>query len=145
MWTSAQSLLYSFSLAFDNISNVLTKGRSKVSPKIWVAIGSILAFALSVAMTLFGLTPAFNAFLLTIGIAIPSIGGILIAHYFIVLRGNFALAFENVPTIRPVAFAAWIIGIVVAKNLAMGIPALNGLLAAFICYSVLGLATVRRS
>ena len=140
MWTSAQSLLYSFSLAFKDIAGVITKDRSKLSREMWVIVGSCVAFVASIFMTLLGLTSAFNSFLLAIGIAIPSVGGILIAHYFIVQRDT-EHAFENMPKIRPIAYISWIVGILAAKFITVGVPALNGLLAAAILYSILGLAT----
>lgn len=144
MWTSAQSLLYSFSLAFQDIAGVVTKGRSKASREVWVIVGGVVAFAGSVVMTLYGLTSSFNAFLLTVGIAIPSIGGILIAHYFVVQR-NFETAFDNIPNVRVVAFVSWLAGIVVAKFVGWGIPAINGLITAAVLYSILGLAAKARA
>ena len=140
MWTSAQSLLYSFSLAFKDIAGVLTKGKSSLSREKWVIVGSIVAFIGSIIMTLYGLTSSFNAFLLTIGIAIPSVGGILIAHYFIVQR-DMEHAFDNMPGIRIIAYISWVAGILAAKFVTIGVPALNGLLTAAILYSILGLAT----
>ena len=144
MWTSGQSLLYSFALAFDNIYKLIAKKEKGFSISIWVGIGSGIAFILSVIMTAYGLTPSFNAFLLTIGIAIPAIGGILISHYYIVNR-DMDNVFENMPTLRPYAFVAWICGILVAKYVIWGIPALNGMLAALIAYAILSLAISKKA
>ena len=142
MWTSGQSLLYSFSLAFDNISKIAIKNKKGFPLSLWVGIGSAIAFIGSIIMTAYGLTASFNTFLLTIGIAIPPIGGILISHYYIINK-NMDNAFENMPSIRPYAFIAWICGILIAKYIGFGIPALNGMISAFLIYAVLGLVLAR--
>ena len=139
MWTSGQSLLYSFALAFENIAKVIIKDGREYPFSLRVGVGSIIAFILSAIMTAYGLTSSFNAFLLTIGIAIPSIGRILISHYHIVQRDT-SRAFENMVPFRAHAFAAWICGILVAKYVTFGIPALSGMLSAMIIYALLSMA-----
>lgn len=136
MWTSGQSLLYSFSLAFDNMAKMFLTSKKDITSSTWVILGGIIAFIGSAVMTAYGLTASFNKFLLTIGIAIPAIGGILIAHYHIVYRDKVNY-FDNMPSFRINSFISWIIGIIIAKYINMGIPALNGLISALVFYVIL--------
>jgi len=137
MWTSAQTLLYSFSLALMNIQNVLIR-EEKISEQICIVIGATLALIGSIFMSYMGFTSSFQSFLLTIGVAIPPIGGILIAHYLLVY-GITEKSFENMPKIRYTAFVAWLCGIAVAKLFNIGIPALQGFITTIIIYSILEL------
>jgi len=137
MWTSGQTLLYSFSLAFNNIYKLFIKDKKEISNSKWVILGSVLALIGSFIMLSYGVTASFNKFLLTIGIAIPAIGGILIAHYHIVYRGK-TNHFGVISSFRLNAFISWGIGILIAKYINLGIPALNGMLSASIVYIILG-------
>lgn len=136
MWTSGQSLLYSFALALSNIENTLTK-EVRYGRAFWISVGGVVAFIGSLIMGYYGLTSAFQNFLLTIGVAIPPIGGILIAHYFIVSRSQ-KTSDDSFPAFNYSAFVAWVVGICVAKFVQLGIPPLQGMFAALITYSIIG-------
>jgi cytosine permease len=79
----------------------------------------------------------FVGFLNVLGAAIPSIGAIIIADYFIVKRRNYKpfadMTFKNVNWI---AMVAWAIGVAFAQ-LAPGITPLNALIGTAVVYTAL--------
>ncbi|MFE7463856.1 cytosine permease [Streptomyces sp. NPDC057499] len=94
-----------------------------------------------------GIMTHFTEFLSVLGVAIPPIGGIIVAEYWIVKRMRRPLdetrASETLPasspTWVPMSLAIWIAAFCVGKFYDGGIPALNSLATAFVLYSVLGL------
>ncbi|MEV8454620.1 cytosine permease [Streptomyces sp. NPDC052095] len=94
-----------------------------------------------------GIMTHFTEFLSVLGVAIPPIGGIIVAEYWIVKRMRKPLdetrASETLPasspTWVPMSLAIWIAAFCVGKFYDGGIPALNSLATAFVLYSVLGL------
>ncbi|MCX4848284.1 cytosine permease [Streptomyces sp. NBC_00893] len=94
-----------------------------------------------------GIMTHFTEFLSILGVAIPPIGGIIVAEYWVVKKMRRPLdetrASETLPktspTWVPMSIAIWIAAFCVGKFYDGGIPALNSLATAFILYSVLGL------
>ncbi|THA63836.1 cytosine permease [Streptomyces sp. A0958] len=94
-----------------------------------------------------GIMSHFTEFLTILGVAIPPIGGIIVAEYWIVKRMRRPLdetrASETLPatspTWVPASLAIWVAAFCVGKFYDGGIPALNSLATAFVLYSVLGL------
>ncbi|GGT29773.1 cytosine permease [Streptomyces atratus] len=94
-----------------------------------------------------GIMTHFTEFLSVLGVAIPPIGGIIVAEYWVVKRMRKPLDDtresetlpKSSPTWVPMSIAIWIAAFCVGKFYEGGIPALNSLATAFILYSVLGL------
>ncbi|MEU6919702.1 MULTISPECIES: cytosine permease [unclassified Streptomyces] len=94
-----------------------------------------------------GIMTHFTEFLSILGVAIPPIGGIIVAEYWVVKKMRKPLDEtresetlpRTSPTWVPMSIAIWIAAFCVGKFYDGGIPALNSLATAFILYSVLGL------
>ncbi|MFJ9677159.1 cytosine permease [Streptomyces sp. NPDC101194] len=94
-----------------------------------------------------GIMTHFTEFLSILGVAIPPIGGIIVAEYWVVKRMRKPLDEtresetlpKSSPTWVPMSIAIWIAAFCVGKFYEGGIPALNSLATAFALYSVLGL------
>ncbi|MEE1842519.1 cytosine permease [Streptomyces sp. NPDC007076] len=109
-----------------------------------------VTIALGIAGTVLsavGIMTHFTEFLSVLGVAIPPIGGIIVAEYWVVKRMRKPLDEtresetlpRTSPTWVPMSIAIWIAAFCVGKFYDGGIPALNSLATAFILYSVLGL------
>ncbi|MBC7338768.1 MAG: cytosine permease [Firmicutes bacterium] len=130
MWTSGDNLLWSFSLGFTNIEKSLT-GRQKVGRAGWVTLASIIAFTIGVLMIQSGITAAFNAQLKVVGIAVPPVGGVLLAEYY-ARRGKRSLVPVHWPGV-----VSWLAGTAFSWLVKGGIPALQGMAVAFLVYWLL--------
>ncbi|MEU0628324.1 cytosine permease [Streptomyces sp. NPDC005989] len=94
-----------------------------------------------------GIMTHFTEFLSILGVAIPPIGGIIVAEYWVVKKMRKPLDEtresetlpRTSPTWVPMSIAIWIAAFCVGKFYDGGIPALNSLATAFILYSALGL------
>nr|WSW69516.1 cytosine permease [Streptomyces sp. NBC_00995] len=109
-----------------------------------------VTIVLGVAGTLLsavGIMTHFTEFLTILGVAIPPIGGIIVAEYWVVKKMRKPLddtrESETLPTSSPtwvpMSIVIWIAAFCVGKFYDGGIPALNSLATAFVLYSVLGL------
>ncbi|MFH9570762.1 cytosine permease [Streptomyces sp. NPDC017230] len=95
-----------------------------------------------------GIMTHFTDFLSVLGVAIPPVGGIIVAEYWVVRRMRAPLDATREagtlpatsPTWVPMSLVIWALAFCVGKFYAGGIPALNSLLTAFVLYCVLGLA-----
>ncbi|MDD2600696.1 MAG: cytosine permease [Kiritimatiellae bacterium] len=143
--TSGQAIVYSFSLAVMNITKVLNRGKEStvLNARFWVTAGCLFAAAVGVIMTKFGLLNSFKNFLTMIGIVVPPVGGLIMAHFLIVER-DFERPFEAMPAVRVTAFIAWACGIAGAYFLKFGVIPLNGFFVAVIAYTVLRFAVTGR-
>ncbi|MFK0168838.1 cytosine permease [Streptomyces sp. NPDC090306] len=100
------------------------------------------------ALSAVGIMTHFTDFLSVLGVAIPPVGGIIVAEYWIVRRMRKPLDETREagtlpatsPTWVPLSLVIWAAAFCVGKFYDGGIPALNSLLTAFVLYSVLGLA-----
>ncbi|MEU3652870.1 cytosine permease [Streptomyces sp. NPDC032161] len=110
----------------------------------------VITIVLGVAGTVLsavGIMTHFTDFLSVLGVAIPPIGGIIVAEYWVVKRMRKPLDDtresetlpKTSPTWVPMSLAIWIAAFCVGKFYDGGIPALNSLATAFVLYSVLGL------
>ncbi|MFJ1548171.1 cytosine permease [Streptomyces sp. NPDC088246] len=110
------------------------------------AVTIVLGIA-GTALSAVGIMTHFTEFLSVLGVAIPPIGGIIVAEYWVVKRMRKPLDEtresetlpKSSPTWVPMSIAIWIAAFCVGKFYDGGIPALNSLATAFILYSVLGL------
>lgn len=149
MWTSADNNLYSFSLAFTSLSDVLGQ-RDFFSKEVWVVIGGVLVFIGAAA----GLYSQFTDFLLTIAITVPPMAGIFISKYYIL--GEYKKSgdemFKEIQNtdvaVSYVAFITWIISSTFAyfaDQGALGLPAfvqqsspaVNALILSAVLYAIL--------
>ncbi|MFI6520552.1 purine-cytosine permease family protein [Spirillospora sp. NPDC050679] len=95
-----------------------------------------------------GFLDHFKDFLSLLGVAIPPIGGIIVAEYWIARRQRPELDAtrdagalpERVPTWIPGSLAVWVAAFCVGKFTHWGIPALNSLATAIVLYLVLAYA-----
>ncbi|RDD84047.1 cytosine permease [Streptomyces parvulus] len=110
-----------------------------------------VTIALGIAGTLLsavGMMTHFTDFLSVLGVAIPPVGGIIVAEYWVVRRMRAPLDATreagtlpaSSPTWVPMSLVIWAAAFCVGKFYDGGIPALNSLLTAFVLYCVLGLA-----
>jgi cytosine permease len=136
--TSGQAIVYSFSLAVMNITRVVNGGEESriFNNRFWITAGCVIASVVGVIMTKTGLLFSFLNFIKVIGIAVPPVGGLIMAHFLIVER-NFERPFENMPAIRLTAFVAWGLGVAGAHFLRFGIAPLNGFFVAVAVYTAL--------
>lgn len=121
IWTTNDNALYASGLGFANIT--------KLPKKLFVVVNGIVGTVF--AMWMYN---NFVGFLNVLGAAIPSIGAIIIADYFVVKRRNYKpfaqMTFKNVNWI---ALVAWVIGVAFAQ-LAPGITPLNALIGTAAVY-----------
>ncbi|MFE4717992.1 cytosine permease, partial [Streptomyces sp. NPDC056728] len=133
--------LYGSSLGVVNFFQVVF-GKRLHRGAVTVALG--LAGTLLSAV---GIMTHFTEFLSVLGVAIPPIGGIIVAEYWVVRRMRKPLDETresgtlpaSSPTWVPLSIVIWIAAFCVGKYVTVGIPALNSLATAFVLYSVLGL------
>lgn len=139
--TSGQAIVYSFSLAVMNITKVLNNGKESrvLNSHFWTIAGCLFAAVVGVAMTKFGLLNTFKNFLIMIGIVVPPVGGLIMAHFLIVER-DFERPFEAMPAVRVTAFIAWVCGIAGAYFMKFGVIPLNGFFVAVVVYTALRFA-----
>jgi cytosine permease len=143
--TSGQAIVYSFSLAVMNITRVFTGERDLrvLNDKFWIVTGCLIAATVGVVMTRSGLLHSFLSFIKLIGIAVPPVGGLIVAHYLIVER-DFERPFRSIPALCPLAFAGWICGVAGAFLMKFGIAPLNGFFTAIVVYSTLRTIITKR-
>ncbi|WP_080872000.1 cytosine permease [Oceanobacillus timonensis] len=123
IWTTNDSALYASGLGFANITKLPKK-------KIVVFNGIIGTIA---AMWLYN---NFVGFLNVLGSALPSIGAIILADYFLVRRRKYA-PFETMTfqSVNWVAIVAWAGGVAIA-NFVPGIPPINALIGTSVIYVI---------
>ena len=124
IWTTNDNALYASGLGFSNITK-LPKNKLVIFNGLIGTIG---------AMYLYN---NFVGWLTFLGSFIPSIGGIIIADYFIVNKGNYEnieeMSFEKV---NKVAIITWVIGVVSARYLP-GVAPLNAVLSSMVTYVII--------
>ena len=131
IWTTNDNALYASGLGFSNIT--------RLPKKILVMVNGVIGTAL--ALYLYNNFVGWLSFLNTM---LPSIGGVIIADYYLIRRGQYgrldASCFE---TIRVTAVAAWLAGVLAARLLP-GIAPVNGVLCAVGAYLAAERLTVWR-
>lgn len=123
IWTTNDNALYASGLGFSNITGL---------PKKAVVMANGVVGTLA-ALYLYNNFVGWLSFLNTM---LPSIGGILIADYFMVRKGLYSRLDETrFEAIRPTAIVAWAAGVVAARVIP-GIAPVNSVLAAIGVYLV---------
>ncbi|HLQ73192.1 MAG TPA: cytosine permease [Bacillota bacterium] len=124
IWTTNDNALYASSLGLSNIT--------KISRKKVVIFNGLLGTILASWLYLH-----FVDFLTILGSALPPIGAIILADFFILRRGNYkpyeGMAFRSINWIAIVAWGAGVISALVIP----GIPPINALLGAGVVHVVL--------
>ncbi|MBD2898509.1 Cytosine permease [Actinomadura sp. RB99] len=100
-----------------------------------------------------GFLDHFKDFLSLLGVAIPPIGGIIVAEYWIARRRRGVLDAtrpagrlpDRVPTWIPGSLAVWLAAFCVGEFVDWGIPALNSLITAMVLYVALAFAGLMRA
>lgn len=121
IWTTNDNALYASGLGFSSITKI-SKGKMVVFNGI---VGTLAA------MWLYN---NFVSWLTLLGSALPPIGAIILADYFLIKRGNYA-AFQTMTfkSVNWIAIISWVIGVASAK-LVPGIPPLNALIGSVVVY-----------
>ncbi len=123
IWTTNDNALYASGLGFSNITGL---------PKKLVVLANGVIGTLA-ALYLYN---NFVGWLSLLNTMLPSIGGILIADYYMVRKRLYgSLTDTHFETVRPTAIIAWAAGVVAAKTLP-GIAPVNSVLAAIGVYLV---------
>lgn len=128
--------LYAPSLAIVNIFDSLF---NKHVNRTFVTI--IIGF-IGTLLSVMGILSHFQGFLSFLGIALPPVGGILIAEYFLIKRYKKAMEAsrkmnrlpETYEKWNPITLLSWILAFLVGLLLEWGIPSLNSLLTGSILY-----------
>jgi cytosine permease len=127
-WTTNDDNLYSASLA-------VTAAFPKVSKSAVVVAIGLTATVLATA----GVSNLFVPFLMTLGVTIPPIGGVIIADQLVVKPRT-----QREGPVAWVAFLSWAVGMLVGYLIPVGVPALNGIIAAFAIFVVISLSISKR-
>ncbi|MFC4402934.1 cytosine permease [Gracilibacillus xinjiangensis] len=121
IWTTNDNSLYASGLGFSNITKI-KKSKLVIFNGL---VGTILA------MWLYN---NFVGWLTLLGAALPPIGAILLADFFILRKANYpALEEMTFQAVRWPAIIAWVGGFAAAQFLP-GIPPLNGIIGASVIY-----------
>ncbi len=132
-WTSNDNNLYCASLGLSVMFRQWKKWRL-----------AIVSGAAGIILAVWGIYDQFIPFLSTLGILVPSLGGVMAADYFLFNRSIYELgAMERIPGIRVLSYISWGIGTVFAfltsfTGLVLTtVPALDGFLIAVLVHVVL--------
>ncbi|MEV0318110.1 cytosine permease [Streptomyces sp. NPDC050658] len=133
--------LYGSSLGVVNFFQVVFRKRLHRGA-VTIALG-----VAGTALSAVGIMTHFTEFLSVLGVAIPPIGGIVVAEYWVVRKMRRPLDETREagtlpatsPTWVPMSLVIWAAAFCVGKFYDGGIPALNSLATAFVLYCVLGL------
>ena len=132
IWTTNDNALYSSGLGFSNITKIK---KSKL-----VVVNGVLG-------TIFA-TVLYNNFvgwLAMLNTLLPSIGGVVLADYFFVKKGNYpAIKDANFEAVNWVAIASWLAGVVAAKFIP-GIAPLNSVISTMVVYTIAMKAGAKKS
>ncbi|MCM4076515.1 purine-cytosine permease family protein [Paractinoplanes hotanensis] len=133
LWNTADNNIYSASLAFTSVSNLL---KVKISKPVW----TVVAVAIAVGIAFLGVADQFGKFLTVIGVVVPPFAGLLIAHFWVVQRRTED-ALRNLPAVRWEAVVCWIAAALLAYyGDFLLVNAIEGLVAGFVLYTIAGLA-----
>ncbi len=132
LWTTNGANLYSVGLTLANVFNL---PRSRIMYAVVVLCALLTLFKPYEIGAIFGI-------LITVGIVVPPLAGILIADYFVIHRQQYPdLDQVRFKGVNLNALIAWVTASLVAYYVDWGLTALNGLVIAFIAYSLLMKAT----
>lgn len=125
IWTTQDNTIYNFSLAGCHFFR--TTKRRQVT-LVGAAVGTVLA--------LFGFAELLVPFLLTLGTAIPPLGGVVLADFFVCRRGKYP-DLDKPAAFVGSGFLAYGVGVAAAWFLP-GVPPVTGIVVGFLVQAVLG-------
>lgn len=126
-WTSNTTNAYSAGISMVMLFNLKDDKRAATTLVAGV-VGTVLA--------LLGLSSYFEQVLNVLGYAFAPMAGVLIADYWILMRGR-PENWKEVPGVDISGLVSWCIGVVVSVAIPYGLPVLNGLIAAGAVYWVM--------
>ncbi len=126
-WTSNTTNAYSAGISMVMLFNLKDDKRAVTTLVAGVA-GTILA--------LLGLSSYFEEVLNVLGYAFAPMAGILIADYWILMKGR-PESWKETPGVDISGLVSWCIGVVVSVAIPYGLPVLNGLIVAGAVYWVM--------
>lgn len=130
IWTTNDNALYASGLGFSNIT--------RLPKKIMVIVNGIIGTLL--ALYLYN---NFVGFLNVLNSMLPSIGGVLIADYFLVHKSKYiAFAEKKISKFRWSAVVAWGFGVLAATYLP-GIAPVNSVVSSIVVYVIIEKAILK--
>ncbi|BGI53585.1 MAG: cytosine permease [Candidatus Hamiltonella defensa (Ceratovacuna japonica)] len=131
-------ILYSASLA---LANILEGAIGKKYPRLWL---TMISGVIGTMLSIMGILDKFTDFLIMLGVVFPPISGVMLVDYYILRTSRSVLeaarqaqalpARASVPLIGWHAIAACVVGALAGITVESGIPSLNSLLVASLCY-----------
>ncbi|MDV2481126.1 cytosine permease [Methanoculleus sp. Wushi-C6] len=126
IWTTQDNTIYNFSVAG---CHFFRTERRRLVTSAGAAAGTLLA--------LLGMYDWLIPYMVTMGVLIPPLGGVIMADFFIGRRGRYPPFEEGaVPRFNRRGLAAYAAGSLAAAVIP-GIPPVNGIVAAFLVYALL--------
>lgn len=109
------------------------------------AVLTLIIGCLGTLGSVLGILDKIVGFLIILGVTIPPIGGIIIVDYFILKRSRKELDESKLQGklpntlefVNPIALISWLSGFLVGHYGTVGIPALNSLFTAALCYLII--------
>ena len=122
--SSIDTQLYSVGLGFANVFNY---SRVKLT-----AIGGVIGVLVAIT----GVIDYWTAWLSTLGVIVPPLGGIMLASYYVTCKVGYCALDDIKCKINWVAIISWLIGI--GCSLCVSIcPSIQGIIGGFIAYAVI--------
>ena len=126
IWTTQDNTIYNFSMA--GCSLLRTENRKLVT------LGGALV---GILLAAFGFADKLVPFLLLLGTVIPPLGGVIAADFFWVHKGEYPDLKDPLPAMNWFGLSAYALG-TAAAFLLPGVAPVNGVLAAFVAFALLG-------
>lgn len=134
IWTTQDNTIYNFSLAG---CNFFRTERRRLVTVLGALVGTMLA--------LLGFAQWLVPFLLLLGTAIPPLGGVILADFFVTRKGRYPEMTEvSLPKIQWAGLLSYAGGVVAASSLP-GIAPVTGVVAAFLAHLVLARVSLGHS
>lgn len=138
--------LYSSSLGLVNLID-LGFGKRANLPVVTFVLG-----VFGTILSVLGILGHFQSFLLLLGVALPPVGGILIAEYFFIKRYKKALDEsrekgllpDSYESWNPITLFAWVVGSLAGHFLQWGIPSVTSLIVGGVLYWTISKVVNRR-
>ena len=126
-WTSNTTNAYSAGISMVMLFNLKDDKR---------AVTTLVAGVVGTVLALLGLSSYFEEVLNVLGYAFAPMAGVLIADYWILMKGR-PENWKEAPGVDISGLVSWCIGVVVSVAIPYGLPVLNGLVAASAVYWVM--------
>lgn len=133
LWTTTDNNIYSSALAFTNLGNLIGFQFPKWG---W----TLIAAGIALVGAAFNLVNVFRPWLVFLTVTMTPFAGVMLGHYY--LTGFINKPYQEMlhhtsAGFRWIAFAAWVVGILVVKYYTKGLPAVQGMIASAVVYWIL--------